>query len=133
MATQALEPNVAKRNTQESDAQAKGLYFFPEAAPFRTPFRDSVCREIFRKARELAGDEFDGGNVTPQQFPGDEAPYLLVTVFIKVGFGRTGFDRLFGIDRSLAKHISTISQNWSPAEKIEYQTRVQFDVFPAGS
>lgn len=117
----------------EDDAQEESLYFFPEAAPFRTPFRDSVCREIFSKARELAGDEFDGGNVTPQQFPGDDVPYLLVTVFIKVGFDDAGFDRIFSIDTSLMKHMSEVSESWSPAEKVEYQDRVQFDVFPAGS
>ena len=117
----------------DDEAQEESLHFFPEAAPFRTPFRDSVCREIFSKARELAGDEFDGGNVTPQQFPGDDFPYLLVTVFVKVGFNREGFDRIFSIGISLMKHMSEVSENWSPAEKLEYQDRVQFDVFPAGS
>ena len=117
----------------DDEPQAESLYFFPEAAPFRTPFRDSLCREIFRKARELSGEEFDGGNVTPQQFPGDDVPYLLVTVFIKVGFDDAGFDRIFSIDMSLMKHMSEVSESWSPAEEMEYQDRVQFDVFPAGS
>ena len=110
----------------DDEAQEESLHFFPEAAPFRTPFRDSVCREIFSKARELAGDEFDGGNVTPFVIPGDDdSRFLVLTVFVKAGYKRRS-----AIDRSLAKHISEISQNWSPAEKLDYRKRAHFDVFP---
>ena len=123
----ALE-RIAVQETDE-EAQEESLYFFPEAAPFRTPFRDSVCRRIFSKARELAGDEFDGGNVTPFEMPGDDDSWSLVlTVFVKARY-----ERRSRIDRSLAMHISEISQNWSPAEKLDCRKRVHFDVFPAVS
>lgn len=132
MTTQSVIESDAIEQTavQETDeeVQENSLYFFPEAAPFRTPFRDVVCREIFRKARELAGDEFDGGNVTPQQFPGDDEPYLLVTLFVKAEY-----ERRSRIDIGLARHISEISKDWSSAEELDCRKRVHFDVFPAGS
>ena len=120
--------HTAVRETDD-EAREDSLSFFPEAAPFRTPFRDSVCREIFRKARELAGKEFDGGNVTPCDIPGeDDSWYLVLTVFVKAGY-----ERRSRIDKSLMKHLSAISQDWSLAEELDCRTRVHFDVFPAGS
>ena len=116
---------------QETDdaAREESLYFYPEAAAFRTPFRDSVCRELYRDARELAGDDFDGANVTPFDLPGDDDSWSLVlTVFVKAGY-----ERRSKIAGCLAKRLSAISQNWSRAEKLDCQKRVHFDVFPAGS
>ena len=133
MATQlVIEPNVIEQTViQQTDdeAQEDFLYFFPEAEVFRTPFRDSICRELYLKARDLAGDDFDGANVTPFDMPGDDDSWSLVlTVFVKAGY-----ERRARIDKSLAKHISAISQNWSPSEKLDFQKRVHFDVFPVGS
>ena len=116
---------------QDTDDAARedSLRFFPEAAVFRTPFRDSVCREMYRNARDLAGDDFDGANVTPFDLPEDDDSWSLVlTIFVKAGY-----ERRSKIARCLAKRLSAISQNWSRAEKLDYQKRVHFDVFPDGS
>ena len=116
----------------QADAEPKrdgvpALYWYPDCARLRTPFRDDVCRRILRRASEIAAPEPVSAELSAWSYPEEEnAPTLVLTVFIDADW-----DGVRNARGDILNHMRRISQDWSASEKEDYRKRIHFEVFPS--
>ena len=103
------------------------LYYYPDTARLRTPFRDAACRLILLRAAETAAPGPVSAEVSAWNHPGEEDAWSLVlTVFLD-----TGWDGVKKARGDILNYMRRISMDWSPSEKEDYRKRIHFEVFPS--
>ena len=103
------------------------LYFPPETKGFKTPFRSHVYRSIFEESNRIARSEIESFDMSVWSHPGEEDSWTLcMTVFLN-----SGWDSVRTVRNALLDYVSALSQDWTDAQREDYQKRIYFEVLPS--